>query len=136
MGRVRDGAEWSHSGSQLRLRAGAFPAGRPAEQDFGEGGVVRTVFSTQDDSVAGMALQADGRIVVVGESSNKLNPDFAMARYQPTGAPDSGFGDGGEPTVDFFGSFNRADCVSIQPDGRILVAGSANLTPHPPSLVW
>ena len=103
-----------------RFRSDGGPDG-----DFGDDGVVRTIFSTQDDFGLGLALYADDRIVVVGESSNQLNSDFAVARYETDGTPDSNFGDGGKLTVDFFGGFDRADCVAIQSDGKILVAGSA-----------
>ncbi len=39
--------------------------------------------------------------------------------------PDPSFGAGGIVTVDFYGADDRAECVAIQPDGGIVVAGSA-----------
>ncbi len=44
---------------------------------------------------------------------------------------DSTFGTGGKLTVDFFGAGDQAVCVAVDPNGRIVVAGSArnaNLT--------
>ena len=95
------------------------------DESFGDGGLVTTIFSTQNDFGQGMALQPDGRIVVVGQRSNNLNPDFAVARYRPDGRLDTTFGDGGTFTLDFFGAGDVASCVAIQTDGKILVAGSA-----------
>ena len=70
-------------------------------------------------------MQADGRIVVAGQSSNKSNSDFAVARYGTNGAPDASFGSGGKLTIDFFGSFDGAENVAVQSDGKIVVSGFA-----------
>ncbi len=72
-----------------------------------------------------MLVQADGRIVVAGQSSNRINPDFAVARFAANGAPDASFGSGGKLTIDFFGSFDGAESVVVQPDGKIVVGGFA-----------
>ena len=69
-----------------------------------------------------------GRVVVVGQTSNQLNPDFAIARYTDHGTLDSSFGNGGKLTIDFFGSGgvgDWAECLVIQPNGFIVAAGSA-----------
>ncbi len=104
----------------MRLSASGSPDGT-----FGSGGLVTTGFSTQDDFGRAVAIQADGRIVVAGQSSNKSNPDFAVARYDTNGAPDPSFGTGGKLTIDFFGSFDGAENVAVQPDGKIVVGGFA-----------
>jgi uncharacterized delta-60 repeat protein len=92
---------------------------------FGQGGLASVAFSTMDDYPAGVALQGDGKIVVVGQSSNLMSPDLAVARLTAAGAPDESFGEGGKLAVDFFGSFDGGECVAIQPDGKIVVAGFA-----------
>ena len=97
-------------------------SGQP-DGEFGNGGLVTTTFSTQDDFGRGVALQA-GKIVVVGQASNKVNSNFAIARYTSAGVLDSSFGDGGKLTIEFFGSFDSAECVAVQSDGRIVAAGS------------
>ena len=48
-----------------------------------------------------------------------------MVRYTGGGALDGTFGSAGKLTIDFFGSSDGATCVAMQPDGRILVAGTA-----------
>ena len=100
------------------------PNGSP-DLGFGTGGLVTTPFSTQDDFGRAVAVQADGRIVVAGQSSNRSNPDFAVARFSDNGTLDSSFGTGGKLTIDFFGSFDGAENVLMQPDGKIVLGGFA-----------
>ena len=81
----------------------------------------------------GVAIDANGRIVVVGETGNVFRHDFAMARYDSNGRLDSSFGDGGLVTtsidINSFGRavrerFDSATSVAIQEDGRIVVGGT------------
>lgn len=94
---------------------------------FGTGGLVTTAFSTQGDSSRALALQADGKIVVVGQDASLgTNPDMAIARYLATdGSLDAAFGSAGKVTVDFFGAIDGAEGVAIQADGKIVVGGFA-----------
>ena len=104
----------------MRLTANGSP-----DNGFGTAGLVTTPFSTQDDFGRAVAVQADGRIVVAGQSSNRSNPDFAVARFSDNGTLDSSFGTGGKLTIDFFGSFDGAENVLMQPDGKIVLGGFA-----------
>jgi RHS repeat-associated protein/uncharacterized delta-60 repeat protein len=90
------------------------------------GGVVVTDFGTpsaptRDFGRAG-AIQADGRVLVAGES----NGNFAVARYLSSGALDTGFNPNGvKPgtvTTDF-ASTDGGNAVVVQPDQKIIVAG-------------
>jgi uncharacterized delta-60 repeat protein len=94
------------------------------DKAFGAGGLVNTNFSGHDDFAHALALQADGKIVVAGEVSSPSSGDFGIARYRPDGTPDS-FGSGGIEQIDFFAGFDAAFDVAIQPDGKIVAAGSA-----------
>ena len=96
-----------------------------ADSGFGAAGLVTAAFSTQDDFGRAVAVQADGRIVVAGQSSNRSNADFAVARFSANGAPDASFGSAGKLTIDFFGSFDGAENVVVQPDGKIVLGGFA-----------
>ena len=69
----------------------------------------------------GVAQQPDGKLVVVGTTSN----DFAVTRYLPDGELDTSFSDDGQVITDLGGS-DRANAVAIQPDGKIVVAGTNN----------
>jgi uncharacterized delta-60 repeat protein len=107
------------------LLAADWAAAAPGDLDpgFGVGGKVRLptgAFAT------GVALQDNGRIVAVGwrHNSENLPFDFVVARFRPNGRIERTFGDRGIVTTDL-GSFDRAISVAIQPDGRIVVGGSA-----------
>ena len=73
------------------------------------------------DYVSGMAIQADGKIVVAGGS----NSDFAVARYNSNGTLDTSFDGDGKLTTDFRG-YDLANTMAIQADGKILVAGGSD----------
>jgi uncharacterized delta-60 repeat protein len=65
-------------------------------------------------------VQPDGKIVVVGGD----NADAIVERLLPNGTPDSSFSGDGRAPVDF-GATDGANDVALQPDGKILTAGSA-----------
>lgn len=103
------------------------------DPSFGLGGKVVTDFTSfgAGSSLSrALLLQADGRVVVVGNTNivNTFNYDLAMARYNPNGSLDPTFGLGGKVLTDFFGNEDSANDIALQPDGRYLVAGSAQLT--------
>ncbi len=102
-----------------------YDSGGTLDPAFGNGGRVATAFPGSLALAA--ALQADGKIVVVGRAGG-INPtaDFGIIRYDTQGNPDPMFGMGGKVTTDFAGNFDAATGVAIQPDGKIVVAGVAN----------
>ncbi len=85
-----------------------------------QGGTVTTDFGGQRTSANAVAVQADGKIVVVGSEG-----DFAVARYDTDGKLDTSFADGGKLEIDFFRFPDIAESVAIQPDGKIVVGGFA-----------
>jgi uncharacterized delta-60 repeat protein len=93
------------------------------------GGAQITQFSDQGDFANGMLQQADGKIVVVGQSANLAsNADMAIVRYAGSGAafaPDASFGTDGKVTVDFFGGRDNAFAVVQQADGKLVIGGLA-----------
>jgi uncharacterized delta-60 repeat protein len=91
------------------------------DSTFGVGGKVITDMGGSDTAY-GIAIQGDGKIVVVGESYNS-NGNFAVARYNPNGSLDSSFGTGGKAIADFANQTDRAYSVTIQLDGKILISG-------------
>jgi uncharacterized delta-60 repeat protein len=84
---------------------------------FGNGGLVTTSFAANS-----VAIQNDGKLVIVGKVASSNFTDFAVARYNADGTPDSGFGSAGMVTTDFSG-LDSASGVVLQSDGRILVVG-------------
>jgi uncharacterized delta-60 repeat protein len=79
------------------------------------------------DALEAVALQADGKIVLVGSTwqQGSNGSDILVARIRPRGALDTTFGGGdGYVTLDLGGTEDARD-VAIQPDGGIVVAGIA-----------
>jgi uncharacterized delta-60 repeat protein len=76
----------------------------------------------------GVAIRSDGKIVAVGRSFAPGRTAFAVARYNTNGTLDTTFGTGGKATTSFVGSsVDQAFSVAIQPDGKAVVAGSADV---------
>jgi uncharacterized delta-60 repeat protein len=103
------------------------PAGA-LDPSFGSGGVVtlRINGGAGVDSGAGLALQADGKIVIAGSGRNgTYGPlTFVAVRLATNGSLDQAFGHGGVANV-AIGSTSIANAVVIQPDGKIVLAGTA-----------
>ncbi len=101
------------------------------DSSFGQGGVVTTNFP-QGSYAFDVALQPDGKIVAAGtvfvnfDPGESSNTDFALARYNADGTPDTTFGNGGQVSTDFLGLEDDAFSILIQPDGKIVAVGSAN----------
>src|SRR5262249_15434318 len=96
---------------------------------FGQGGKVSMSFGPGADSANALALQSDGKIVVVGSAymGAATGTDYAVARYNADGSLDTSFGQGGLVAADF--NLNYTDVaqgVALQADGRIVVVGHTN----------
>jgi uncharacterized delta-60 repeat protein len=104
--------------------------GQPGTLDitFGSGtGKVITAMGSGEDTANAIAVQPDGKLVVAGSCFNGTDDDFCLARYSANGVLDTTFGSGGKVTTDLFGSRENANSIAVQPDGKIVVAGSCNV---------
>lgn len=80
-----------------------------------------------------IAIQPDGKIVAAGDNDG----NFTLARYNDNGSLDITFGDeknklglvirtGGGKTTTSVGGEGAVSCVAVQPDGKILLGGTAS----------
>jgi uncharacterized delta-60 repeat protein len=94
---------------------------------FGTGGAVTTQVGWLTDAAFSAQLQPDGKIVVVGAGANDAhrNVDFDVVRYNTDGSLDTTFGNGGKLQTPVGIDNDVAASVLVQPDGKIVVAGSA-----------
>jgi uncharacterized delta-60 repeat protein len=117
-------AGWTGSGSSRDSVLVRYTTDGTLDPSFGSNGIVTTDMGGEDEPNA-VALQPDGRIVVVGRRENRY-PDYAyaVARYDRDGKLDPSFGRGGVVTTDF-DDYDSATSVAIQPDGKIVVGGNA-----------
>jgi uncharacterized delta-60 repeat protein len=71
-----------------------------------------------------LAIQQDGKIVVVGYARNNTDSDFAIYRYNTNGTLDTTFSGDGISIGNFgLNHFDLARDMAIQSDGKIVVAG-------------
>ena len=106
---------------------------------FGNGGTIVdfTRFpGASDDEIMAVAVQTDGKIVVTGYSDDSVwnqqdgHVRMIVARYTPNGTPDNSFGVNGFVEIgDVRAADARANALSIQKDGRIVVAGTFDKLP-------
>jgi uncharacterized delta-60 repeat protein len=97
------------------------------DTSFGTGGLVITNLGGTDRALA-VILQPDGKIVAIGEADPIGIIQFALARYNPNGSLDTSFGSNGFVFTSFENSVNDlANAAAIQADGKIVVAGSAEI---------
>ena len=98
------------------------------DTSFSGDGKQRTEFVEGLAEAAGVALQGNGKIVVVGHAlpAGFSQYDFALARYNPDGSLDTSFSGDGKQTTDFGGFDDGAAGVAIQGDGKIVAVGFAN----------
>lgn len=99
------------------------------DETFGVDGTVTTVIGGQQDIGRAIALQKDGKIIVVGSTldTGDGREDLVVLRYNTNGTLDKNFAVDGIFITDFFSAGNSsANAVTIQEDDRIVVAGSAD----------
>ena len=92
---------------------------QPFDTGFGVNGAVK-IDSGGEEEARGIAIQADGKIVVAGNTT--VNNDAAVYRLNPNGSPDTSFNLDGAYGPDS-GGLESLTAVAVQPDGKIIAAG-------------
>jgi uncharacterized delta-60 repeat protein len=103
------------------------------DTSFGGNGKVITAFfpggavGGGGNTVRDIAIQADGKIVAVGSAFDTvaMRTNYALARYNSDGSLDMSFGSGGK-VISAILDDSYAIALTIRPDNRIVVAGSAS----------
>jgi uncharacterized delta-60 repeat protein len=72
-----------------------------------------------------LTIKADGRILLAGNIHNGVDYDFVLYSYNNDGSSDNTFGIGGKCITSVGTSNDIATSIAIQPDGKIIVAGTA-----------
>ena len=108
-------------GAQIALAR--FDADGTLDDTFGTGGKV-VYDSGQIDHATDMVLQGDGKIVVAGAVGSPQSPSMLAVRFGTDGRLDRSFGTNGRARVEFDG-VSVAGAAVLQPDGKIVLAGTA-----------
>ena len=96
------------------------------DPQFSGDGKTTTSFSELDDISRALAVQTNGKIIVVGSTDNGHDSDFALARYHSNGRLDTSFGNGGKITSSLGTGDDDAYAVSVVAGGKIIVAGTSD----------
>jgi uncharacterized delta-60 repeat protein len=75
-----------------------------------------------------VAVQPDGKILANITFQSNNNDGFSLVRYNTNGSLDTGFGTAGFARIRVINSSEIAHNVILQPDGKILLGGSATTT--------
>jgi len=117
-----------------------FTASGEVDAGFGTGGALSVFGDGPNDLLVDLALDGSGRILAVGGGSvvttttNRKNGKTTVStqlgaglvRITASGSLDAGFGTGGKVFTQVPGAWNTWPvALTVQPDGRILVAGNA-----------
>ena len=120
------------------LIAGTSNSGRPTivrlttsgtlDGTFGTGGIAQAPSASVFGSVNVMALQPDGKIILVGGAPVPTFNDtsFFTTRYNTNGSIDTSYGGTGAVYTSVGSGFEAAVTVAVQSDGKILVAGRSS----------
>lgn len=103
-----------------------YEANGTLDTTFGDNasGVVRTPVGSIPVHTRGLALQADGKILVGADTALA---QFALVRYNNDGTLDTGFGVGGIAVTSMStGASPSGDPFAVQTDGKIVVTGVRN----------
>jgi uncharacterized delta-60 repeat protein len=95
-----------------------FVADGTLDPSFGSGGTLTTRFGERPAAAYGVAIQDDGKIVVVGSDGRAS----AIVRYGTDGSLDASFSGDGVVRARFLG---RQGGVAVQADGKIVMVGTA-----------
>lgn len=85
-----------------------------------------TALGVSYDVCASMAVQPDGKILLAGATVINGWPDIGLLRFNSDGILDPDFGSFGIVTTPFSTTADIGLKVVLQPDGKIIVAGTSN----------
>jgi uncharacterized delta-60 repeat protein len=89
---------------------------------FGRFGRTTLTFGEADSSLNAVTIQPDGKIVAAAFAGT----NFLVARYTTNGVLDTSFNGSGTATTTLAANGNIANAVTLQSDGKIVVAGTAS----------
>jgi len=114
-----------------------YDANGTLDASFGSGGKVIQSVANKTDSIHGVAIQSDGKILAAGSTDYQYGQPIygTLARYHANGTLDTSFGAGGTGIMVIKHSssteYGGLGSVVVQPDGKILTGGGAQVGANP-----
>ena len=103
-----------------------YSPGGAVDTTFGTDGLATVDFPNAGEFAYDVLVQSDGKIVAAGQAHGTTT-DFAIVRWDESGALDPTFGVGGKVVIDFDDTSNYVRSIVQQPDGKLVAAGSRDL---------
>jgi len=103
------------------------PNGNP-DPTFSGDGKASLGLANMDIDAADLMILPDGKMLCIGSAWNSTENFFLLARLNTDGTLDHNFDGDGIVTLQIVSSFKGAGTVALQPDGKMVAAGYANLT--------
>ena len=119
------------SGYQFALAR--FNSNGSTDTTYGTNGVITNNFSIMaylnndpdSEQLKNIILQPDGKLIVGLDTFDGSHYHFLLMRFNSNGSPDNSFGTAGQVTA-AFGTSDDVHAIVLQPDGKILAAGSTS----------
>ncbi|MDF2436576.1 MAG: hypothetical protein K0Q95_952 [Bacteroidota bacterium] len=103
------------------------------DSSFGHNGIASVDFLNGTDRLSAIAIQNDDKILAAGCTYNSKS-NFGIVRLDIDGSMDSTFGSGGKVSLAIGSRNDYLNCMSIQSDGKIVIAGCSTTNQIYPSI--
>ena len=97
------------------------------DNTFGTNGIARYDIGAGDDYANDVILQPDGKAIIGGYENDGNDNNFCLIRINEDGTLDQTFGDNGVVITEVSTDNDRIASMALQPDGKLVVAGSARI---------
>jgi len=119
-------AGYSDNGTQDVFALVRYNPDGSLDTTFNSTGMVTTAIGTIADLASALVIQPDGQLVAAGLSiTTGTRNEFALVRYNTDGSLDTTFNSTGMVTTAIGGKGDQARALAIQPDGKLVAAGSS-----------
>jgi uncharacterized delta-60 repeat protein len=116
-------AGYAYFGSNMDFALARYNSNGSLDLSFDGDGKVTTDLGDAVEFCYSVAIQSDGKIVLAGGTANFTK--IAVVRYNANGSIDSTFDMDGVMTTTVGTTYNMGRAVTIQSDGKILIAGQS-----------
>jgi uncharacterized delta-60 repeat protein len=113
----------SHNGSNNDFALVRYNSDGSLDTAFSDDGQLSTALGLGADMATSVIQQADGKLVVAGDSKNGIYPTFALVRYNSDGSLDRAFSGDGKLTTAIGAEGAGVSSVIQQADGKLVAAG-------------
>jgi len=113
------------TGPSFSFGVARFEADGSFDDSFGTSGETTFNFGGTFLDLQGIALQSDGKALLVGSNYNGSAYEVAVARVGTSGSLDPSFGNGGKVTFNYGNSRSLGQAIALQEDGKIIIAGAS-----------